>query len=74
MQIPHKVIFIEEVVELSAAKLNNIDEVECVVEGGNGGNVWVLWPAQAIPAEVISGAIKEQGSCWESFLIDVFVC
>jgi hypothetical protein len=27
VQIPHKVIFIEEVVELSAAELNNVNEV-----------------------------------------------
>lgn len=73
VQIPHEFVFIIEVVKLSAAELDNVNEVECVVEGGNGGDFWILWSAQAIPAKVIGRAIEEQGSRWESFLVDVFV-
>ena len=45
VQIPHKVILIEEVVELPAAEFHDVDEVECVVIGRNGGDVWIPWPA-----------------------------
>lgn len=58
VQIAHKVIFIEEMVELSAAKLDDIYQVECVVEGGDGRNLWIMRPAQAVPAEVIGCTIK----------------
>jgi hypothetical protein len=64
VQIPHEIGFIIEVVKLPAAKLDNVDEVECVVEGGDGGDFWILWSAQAIPTKVIGRSIKEQGSCW----------
>lgn len=73
VQIPHEVIFIEEMVKLSAAELDNVDEIECVIEGGNGWNIWILWLTQAIPAKIVSRAIKKQGSGWESFLVDVFM-
>lgn len=73
VQIPHEFVFIIEVVKLPAAELDNIDEVECMVEGGDGGDFWILWSTQAIPAKVISRAIEEQGSRWKSFLVDVFV-
>lgn len=73
MQVPHKVILVEEVVELPAAEFDDVDEIECVIIGRNGWNVWILWPAQAIPPEIISRAIKEQCSCWKSFLVYVFM-
>lgn len=59
MQIAHKFVLIVEMIELSTAKLYNIDEVKSVVEGRNGRNVWILRPAQAIPAEVIGCTIEE---------------
>lgn len=50
-----------------------VDEVDCVVEGGEEGGVGAERGAGAVPAEIVGGAVEEERGSGNGAVVDVFV-